>query len=263
MIKSIEIMNRKKFFAFWPIVALLLSVAVVATPVAATPTQKVLDNALFAAINNNDVERAKSLLKRGASVNARDTEGSTALINVSFIGGPEDETTGVDSTDLLKLFLNYKPNVNLADANGNTALMEAAGSSPEAVRLLIAKGSSINFQNHAGETALMRAVAYPCEGLCSNPECVKILLAHGAKVNVATKLGDTALIYAAQLSFYNQEDALLNAKMLLARGADVRARTDNGNTALKWAKAGGNPAFIRLIQNALSKKHTNKNARDN
>ena len=256
MIKSIEIMNMKNF-VFWSIVALLLSVAIGATSATAKTTQKALDNALFSAIDNNDVKRAKSLLKRGASVNARNAEGDTALITVSFVGDPEDETLRLHPIEFLQLFLKHGANVNLAGANGETALMTAAQGSPQAVRLLLAKGARINTQTESGETALMRAVMWECEGPCSDPEVVQILLARGANVNIAAKSGDTALIYAAQLSCYGPltaSDGLKMAQMLLARGADVRARTNNGNTALKWAKASGNPAFIRLIQNALDKK---------
>ena len=263
----------KKIFAFRLSIAWLLIVAIGALPATAAPeptatatAQSALDSALFAAINRNDVKRARSLLQRGASVNARDSSGRTALILVSFIGGPEDETTGVSSTDLLKLFLNYRPNVNLTDAEGNTALMEAASSSLVATRLLLGHGARVNVQNKWGDTPLMRAVAAPCEGMCSIPKCAEILLNHGANANTANRDGETALTLAAQLSLYDPAAALLDAKMLLAHGADAGARTANGNTALKWAKAGGNPAFIRLIQNALKKnsrkKQPIKNARD-
>ena len=244
-------MNLKRVFLFVPMVIWLSCFAVSAT---AKPTQKTLDSALFSAIDNNDLKRAQSLLQRGANVNARDEDGYTALIIVSFVGDPQDEVMRVHPIEFLQLFLKRGANVNLAGADGETALMTAAQGSPQAVRLLLAKGARINAQTKAGETALMRAVMWECEGPCNDPETVQMLLARGANSNLATTNGETALMQAAQLSFYNQEDALRNAKMLLARGADVRARTRNGNTALKWAKASGNPAFVRLIQNALAQR---------
>lgn len=248
----------KKKSTFWSVVVLLLSVATIATSATARPTQKALDNALFSAINNNDVRRAKSLLERGASVNARDSEGDTALINASFVGDPVAAATlRVHPLAFVQLFLKHGANVNLAGAGGETALMTAAQGSPQAVRLLLDKGARVNAKSELGETALMRAVMWECEGPCSSPDSARLLLRHGANPNLADANGETALMRAAQLSFYgpaSAEVALEQAKMLLARGANVRARTNNGNTALKWAKASDNPAFIRLIQDAMNKK---------
>ena len=231
----------------------LLTLLFCGAPATAKPTQARLDSALMEAIENNDLGRAKSLLGRGASPNARDKDGQTALVRASFVGDPDAELLRVHPIAFLKLLLQSGANVNLKGEAGETALMTAAQGSPDAVRLLLDRGARVNAQSESGETALMRAVMWQCEGPCSDHDSVKLLLKRGANPNLATSNGETALMRAAQLPFYGPltaKEGLMLAKELLAHGADVRARTRNGNTALKWAKASGSPAFIRLIERA-------------
>ncbi len=247
----------KKISAFWPLLVSLLTVAISANSATAKPTQKVLDSALFWAIANNDLGRVQSLLARGANVNARDAEGRTALIIASFVGDPRDELMRFHPLALVQLLLKRGADVNLCADDGETALMNAAESDVTATRLLLDKGARLNAQDASGETALMRAVVWECEGPCSNPSSVRLLLQRGADPNLADENAATALMRAAQLSSYGAltaKDGLLMAKMLLAHGADVRARTRNGNTALKWAEVGGNPATIRLFEQAEARR---------
>ena len=243
-----------KFSHIWPLVGLAIALVCGVSKVAAKPDQQQLDNALWAALENNDLKRAQSLLSRGANVNPRDIDGYTALITASFVGDPDDEVLRLHPIAFVQLLLKHGANVNLQADDGTSALMNTAKSSSQAARLLLDKGAHIDAQDKAGATALMHAVMWECEGPCSDPDCVRLLLRRGANPNLATKTGETALIWAAQLAAYDHENALLNAKMLLARGADVNARTSNGNTALKWAKVSGNPAVIRLIEQAQAQR---------
>ena len=80
--------------------------------------------------------------------------------------------------DELKALLQQGINVNAADNDGETALMEAADSrNADAVRVLIANGADVNAADEDGETALMIAAD---EG---NLEAVKLLIEAGANVN--------------------------------------------------------------------------------
>ncbi len=83
--------------------------------------------------------------------------------------------------------------VNVADNDGETALMEAADDtdvSPETVRLLIKHGANVNVADEDGNTALMMAAD---EG---RTEVVRILIEAGADLNARNKDGETALMMA-------------------------------------------------------------------
>lgn len=227
----------------------VLAITCVEMPfVCAKPVQRNLDAGLLTAINDNNFKKAKFLLSQGASVNARDADGETALIKARFVGEPKEEPTlRVHPLIFLKLLLSHGANTNLKDKDGNTALMTAAKGSPEAVKRLIAKGAQINVKNNNGETALMQTIDWECEGSCSSPDTVKLLLSKGADINSLDKDGNTALIWAARLPSYARVNAIAIVKMLLAKGANINARSKNGNTALKWAKMNGHTAIIRVL----------------
>ena len=245
------------FLRFHALVVLSIALFCGVSHADARPSQKSLDVALLAAVEENDLQRVQYSLARGADVNARDGDGNTALILASFVGDPKNELMRVHPIAFMQLLLKHGADVNLRAGDGETALMRAAQGGPPAVRLLLDKGARINAQTDAGETALMRAVSWECEGPCTDLDSVRLLLRRGANPNFVTINGETALMRAAQLTFYGPltaKDGMAAAQMLLARGADVTARTRNGNTALLWAKAGGNRNFIGLIERAETKR---------
>jgi ankyrin repeat protein len=78
--------------------------------------------------------------------------------------------------------------VNTVDAEGKTALMEAARyGSLDAVKRLLAAGADVNVSDKIGWTALMAAVIH------GTPEMVSVLLRAGADVNARDYRGETAL----------------------------------------------------------------------
>jgi ankyrin repeat protein len=133
------------------------------------------------------------------------------------------------------------------DETGATALMYAAAfSSPECMRLLIAKGADVDGANQVHATALMWSVA--------EPEKVKILLAKNADVHVRTDDGQTALLLAAR-----RGGNIESVRLLLAHGADpkavdrdgvglLRIAYDSGDAALEQAARGAGLECIRLEQ---------------
>ena len=110
--------------------------------------------------------------------------------------------------------------VNAADEEGRTALMNAAesGQGPIAVALVEA-GADLNTRSASGDTALIYAVS------SGNAELVDELLKRRADPNISTPSG-TALHKAAELS------AVRSAELLIARGARPEAQDEQGRTAL-------------------------------
>jgi ankyrin repeat protein len=238
--------------ASWLLIITLAFIRLEASSCYARPSQKSLDAALLSAVEDGNREKAKSLLAQGASVNARDENGGTPLMNASYVG---DTEVGFHPLGVVKLLLTHGANVNAKDKFGGTALMTASSTdSIQAVKLLLAKGAQVNAQDKEGRTALMGAAYSEGEGEAyASPEIVKYLLAHGANANARDNDGNTSLMLATKLGSDERKNATAIVKMLLAKGANVNARTKNGNTAWKWAKMNGQTAIIQMLKRAGAK----------
>jgi hypothetical protein len=132
---------------------------------------------LFIAVENGDKAIVETLIRFGADVNARDSEGRTPLMLLD-----DDAEDG-----LVELLVRNGANLDLTDNEGNTALILAAdGRESKTVKALIAAGARVNIQNKEGETALMEAA----DG--DQLEMVRALLLAGADVNLKNDEGETA-----------------------------------------------------------------------
>src|SRR5207302_10918021 len=79
--------------------------------------------------------------------------------------------------------------VNHRESDGCTALMNAAGNGDTpAVNALLKSGASVNLADNDGETALMKAAASSC-----NEETVRALLSAGADLTAKDHKGRNAL----------------------------------------------------------------------
>jgi ankyrin repeat protein len=160
---------------------------------------------LLEAIENGDLKTAQSALKNGADANAMERHiPYKKFLMVAVAEGKED---------LAKLLVEYGADVNAIDADGNTALMEAA-----------------NF---------------------AHLNLVKFLVEHGANVNAAATLGGytgyTALIYAAQRGHVKV------VKYLIKHGANINAKKKNGDTALSLAENNSHTEVARILREAGAK----------
>ena len=171
---------------------------------------------------------------------------------------------------LLRQALERRPDVNVADADGSTALHAAAEQdTATATELLLRAGANPRRANRYGVTplaiaamrgnaavvlALLEANADPeqvsLEGETAlmiaartgKVEAVRALLAHKAKVNaVEQSRGQTALMWAAA------EGHTAVVEALLAAGADLRARSKGGFTPTLFAIRQGHTAVVRTL----------------
>jgi ankyrin repeat protein len=186
-------------------------------------------NDLINAAGKGDLARVKALLDAKADVNAKDTDGGTALTYASQNGHLE----------VVQALLANGANVNAKMIDDETALIDASENGHfEVVKALLAKGAEVNAKMPNGGTALMIA----SQG--GYREVVQALLDAGADVNAKDIDGVTALMRASR------NGQLEVVKALLAKGADVNAKTDNGVTALKAATAGGHAEIRALLSQA-------------
>jgi uncharacterized protein len=158
------------------------------------------------AAKNGDKEALRSLLQKGANVNATEGDGTTALHWASY-------SDDVEAADLL---IRAGAKVNAANDLGATPLWAACQNGSEAmVRRLLAAGANPNAKLLAGETLVMVAARV------GNAGVVEQLLAKGADPNARASRGQTALMWAVA-----QEHPEV-VKVLLAHRADVHVRSES------------------------------------
>ncbi len=216
----------------------LLSVSIFAGVATAAETA---DSRLLEAARNQDAESVRSLVNRKADVNARSSDGSTALLWLAhwndvdaadlllragadanaandFRTTPLSEACTNGSGAFVRLLLKSDANPNTVIATGETPLMTCAKTgSVDAVRILLEYGAAINAKEpQQSQTALMWAAAE------RHPDVVSALIEAHADLKAVTRQGFTAMHFAARVG------DLETVKLLLAAGVDVNLLTDPG-----------------------------------
>ena len=197
------------------------------------------------AVNNNDIETMKKLLKEDPSLlNAQDDQLMTPLNLAAFNGnleivsellergadlsiGDVDQSQPVHlgaingSIEVVELLLKKGANVNDKDDNGATPLsFAAARGNFDMVQYLIDHGADLNSRNTSGMTPLFMA---------RTPEIAGLLIDNGARINTQNENNTTPLHTVAGAGFIG------TAELLLFRGADINAMNDFGWTPLSNA----------------------------
>ena len=118
------------------------------------------DNELLMASSEGNIDRVKELLEKGADVNAKDNNDSTALIKASESGHPE----------VVAMLLKNGADVNAKTTGRTTALIKAIlYKHPEIVQMLLENGADVNAKTMYGSTMLSLA------SWDGNPKIVKLL----------------------------------------------------------------------------------------
>lgn len=204
--------------------ATLLLVGLLA-PATAGPTRAGVsrDLVLIRAVNGNRVNDVQALLRHGASVNAKDKYGQTALMWAA-----EQQ-----EVEIVRLLLGAGANPNAKDKDGLTALMWcAAGPSLGTAMSIMNDRDSSDVENESPAQTILSGDA-PASADARSCQVTGLLLARKADIHARTADGEDALSYAAAAA---QPDLV---RLLLRRGGNAKTHDREGETALMSAIAGG------------------------
>ncbi len=171
----------------------------------------------------------KTLLEKGADINAKNANGETCLFNAAKSNNPQ----------IIQLLVDGGASVKERDNLGSTPLHIAVRwGAQKSAEKLIKLGININAQNRAEKSPLAEAV------IANKYEVTKYLLENGADPNSCDAVGVTILMDTIRVQ---NADIL---KLLLNYGANPNLQQINGQNAYHEAAYMGNIEIINLIRDA-------------
>ena len=171
----------------------------------------------------------KTLLEKGADINAKNANGETCIFNAAKSNNPQ----------IIQLLVDGGASVKDRDNLGSTPLHIAVRwGAQQSAEKLIKLGININAQNSAGKSPLAEAV------IANKYEVTKYLLENGADPNSCDSNGITIL-----MDTIRAQNAQI-VKLLLNYGANPNLQQINGQNAYHEAAYMGNTEIIALIRNA-------------
>ncbi|GAA7762191.1 uncharacterized protein ACUXAV_001130 [Cupriavidus metallidurans] len=193
-----------------------------------------LDHNLITAASIGDLDLVNRLLKAGASAQATDERGRTALLAAVY------NRRG----DVMRVLIQAGADVNRKDDEGNSPfLLAAATNQIDVVRLALSHGADLNSTDRYDGTALIAASQH------GNVEIVKLLISAGVPVDRVNQLGWTALLEAIILGDGSSryEDIV---QALLDAGADANLADREGVTPSRHARERGYKTMVRMLMRA-------------
>ncbi len=221
------------------------------------------DTALMTAAFNDDIGTVRVLINAGVDINAKNSEGLTALLYASSIGGFKcskaliDAGADIEETDELGF---------------NPILYAARDGHVEIAKELIKVGADINktWNNHKTVLMLTASLMYVKIGryLTRRPKPgttgpVWNILSTSGPYHIGI-LNDLDKLNANNIEYdKNDYDTLFHiineqfheqyeiAKELINAGADIYYCSDSGDTALSYAKKYKHPKIVELIKEKM------------
>ena len=189
--------------------------------ITSTLSQKDLDNELYDATKNGDLEKVKECLTNGANVNITQDFGLTPLM---WAAGAAHK----GHLEIVKLLVEHGADIEAKDSNaGYTALIFAAKR----------EEYSSGFRMVAIDTFSIMG------GNTTQLEIVKYLVEQGANINARSSYNTTALMEAAYKGNFEI------VKFLVQNGADVNIKNNDNKTALDAAKTDEIALFLIDVAN--------------
>lgn len=195
-----------------------------------------METALLAATEKNETNTVISLLKQGANINAKDSQGRTPLMIATYKNDIKTAKALIDAgadvniqdniknnpflyagaegyLDILKLTIDAGADPALTNRYGGTALIPASehGYITVIKELLTRTNIDVNHVNNLGWTALMEAIVLS-NGDETQQQVIRLLIEHGADVNIPDNDGVTPLEHARAHNFEEIERILVGGR---------------------------------------------------
>jgi ankyrin repeat protein len=195
------------------------------------------DAGLIDGARRGDAAVVRKLIGEGASVQARDGRGATALL----------AATHGNHVEAARLLIAAGADVNARDNIEDTPFLYAGAEGRNAIlKMTLAAGADLKSTNRYGGTALIPAAHH------GHPETVKILLATKIDKDHVNKLGWTALLEAVILGDGGKTHTEI-VRLLAEAGANPNIADRDGVTPLAHAKKRGYRAMIAILEKAGAK----------
>jgi ankyrin repeat protein len=178
------------------------------------------------AIEIGDIEQARSLIEKGADINASGDGVQTPLHEAVYHA----------KKDMVEFLIDKGADVNAKARLGDSPLHVAAEKGyGEIIELLLAKEADINALGYLELTPLHIAASN------KHKDIVALLISKGADVNANKGAGSTPLHYAA----IGSDKEII--EMMITKGADIHARDPRGLTPLHRAVYCGQKEAVELL----------------
>lgn len=218
--------------------------------------------ALELAIDRNNLEMVKLLIKRGANINELSSNKSL-LLNLASIW--------VDDQSIIEFLIDsLKTNINMQDNSGNTLLINLSDCFWKKIKtyqkLVNIPKCNVNIQNNDGETALMKAVK------SLKQENIELLLTRpDIDLNIKDKNGETVISRVINqekkdrvIPFDDEKIISISKNLLTHKNLDINDKDNNGKTALmKLLDWPHYPTKSELIKSILNHPKLDIYAKDN
>ncbi|BFZ23455.1 hypothetical protein BsWGS_26494 [Bradybaena similaris] len=227
------------------------------------------DTALHHAVKSTSQSHLKVLINSGCNINHQNNAGLSplmlAFVKCNYYTVSTSDNLGVffkaiayDNCKIISELINSGANVNITDANGDTALHHAVKSASQSnLKALISGGCDINHQNKNGLSPLMLAAVSCHYGTVStsnylalktvaydNCRIISELIDSGADVNITDANGNTALHHAVACAQESHLEVLING------GCDINHQNNNGLSPLMLAALNCNILSVSTLVNS-------------
>ncbi|KKO50776.1 ankyrin [Paenibacillus sp. DMB20] len=190
---------------------------------------------LFQAVKEKDAKAVANIIKKGADINAQDSNGRTPLMIATRRNDAATAKVLIDAgadvniqdhikdnpflyagaegyLEILKLTIDAGADSKITNRYGGTALIPASehGYVDVVKELLTRTDIDVNHVNNLGWTALLEAIILNDGGL-KQQQTVQLLIDHGADVNIADRERVTPLQHAREKEFAEIERILVKA----------------------------------------------------
>lgn len=195
-----------------------------------------LDAQLIGAARAGELEAVEELLDRGANVDARDSNDSTALVAAAY----------GNHVEVARLLIGARADVNAKDVTEQSAFHIATSEVGEGVALLeltLDSGADVTAKDGYNGTGLIRAAHR------GYVEIVRRLLEAGIEIDHVNRLRWTALLEAIILGDGGEAHTEV-VRALVEAGADVDLADGEGVTPLEHARRSGYAAIAEILANA-------------